>query len=84
MARSSAQRQAAYRQRRPDAGDNGDRRIDIWVTTGTALALARLARRHGGPQRVVLEQMIRAADDAVTATLAPGSPEWDVYFAVTR
>ena len=39
---------------------------------------------HGVPQRVILKQMVRAADDAVTATLAPGSPEWDAYFAVTR
>ena len=83
MAQSSAQRQAAYRQRRPDVGDNGERRIDTWVTTGTALALARLARRHDVTQRAMLEQMIRAADDAVTATLAPGTPEWDAYFAVT-
>ena len=84
MAQSPAQRQAAYRQRRPDAGDNGDRRMDTWVTTGTVLALARLARRHGVTQRVMLEQMIRAADEAVTATLAPDTPDWDAYFAVTR
>jgi len=83
MARSPAQRQAAFRQRRPEAGDNGDRRMDTWVTTGTVLALARLTRRQGVTQRAMLEQMIRAADDAVTATLAPGTPEWDAYFAVT-
>lgn len=84
MARSSAQRQAAYRQRRPAAGDNGDRRMDLWVTTGTALALARLARRQGVTQRDMLEQLVRAADAAVTATLAPDTPDWDTYFAVTR
>ena len=84
MAQSSAQRQAAYRQRRPAAGDNGERRLDLWVTTGTALALARLARRQGVTQRALLEQMIRTADEAVTVTLAPDTPDWDAYFAVTR
>ena len=46
MAQTAAERQARYRRRRPDAGDNGDRRLDIRVTTGTALA-----RHQNVPQR---------------------------------
>jgi hypothetical protein len=80
MAQSSAERQAAYRQRRPTAGTNGERRINTWVTTGAALALERLARRDGIPQRAVLERLILAADAAVLATLAPDTPEWVAYF----
>lgn len=75
-----AERQAAYRQRRPTAGENGERRINAWVATGAALALTRLARREGIPQRVMLERLILAADAAITATLEPDSSEWVAYF----
>ena len=45
MAKTAAERQAAYRKNRATAGDNGERRINVWVSTATALALQRLARR---------------------------------------
>ena len=80
MAQSTAERQAAYRKRRPTAGENGERRISTWVTTGAALALARLARREGVSQRAVLERLIRKADEAVVARLDPNGPEWEAYF----
>jgi hypothetical protein len=80
MAQSSAERQAAYRQRRPTAGENGERRINTWVTTGAVLALERLARRDGIPQRAMLERLILAADAAVLASLTPDTPEWVAYF----
>ena len=81
---TAAERQAAYRQRRPTAGENGERRINTWVTTGAALALARLAQRSGVTQRDMLEQLITAADDEVVSNLDPRSPEWTAYFSVTQ
>jgi hypothetical protein len=80
MAQSAAQRQAAYRRRRPTAGENGERRLNTWVTTGAALALERLARRDGIAQRAMLERLILAADAAVLAGLTPDAPEWIAYF----
>jgi len=82
-ARTVAERQAAYRQRRPTAGENGERRLNMWVTTGTALALARLAQHRGVTRRAMLEQLIIAADRRIVGKLAPDSAEWDAYFAVT-
>ena len=82
-ARTAAERQAAYRKSRPTAGENGERRINTWVTTGASLALARLAQRYGVTQRVMLERLIRAADDTVTSQLDPASPAWAAYFSVT-
>ena len=79
MAMTVAERQAAYRKTRPVAGDNGERRINTWVSTGAALALVRLARRDGVTQRQVLERMLIAADRRATAKLDPTSPEWDAY-----
>ena len=81
---TAAERQAAYRQRRPTAGENGERRINTWVTTGTALALARLAQCYGVTQRDMLERLITAADDEITAKLVPGSAKWTAYFTITQ
>ena len=53
---------------------------NTWVATGAALALRRLARREGVPQREVLERLIGAADAEVIAGLEPGTPEWGEYF----
>jgi hypothetical protein len=81
---TAAERQAAYRRSRATAGENGERRLNIWVTTGTALSLARLARHHGVTNREILERLIAAADDKITEKLDPTSTAWHAYFKVTR
>lgn len=81
MGKSVAQRQAQYRATRAEAGENGERRLNAWVSTGAKLALERLARREGVSLRVVLERLIVAADDEVLAGLEMDSPEWSAYFA---
>ncbi|HLA36418.1 MAG TPA: hypothetical protein VJ001_16270 [Rhodocyclaceae bacterium] len=60
---TSNERQAAYRARRSTAGDNGERRLQAWVSTAADLALDRLARHHGVSRRVMLERLILAADE---------------------
>ena len=80
MTTTSAERQQAYRAKRPFAGDNGERRLQSWVTTATALALGRLARRAGTAQRAVLEQLIQDADRVVTQAMS--DDEFDHYFAL--
>jgi hypothetical protein len=82
MALTTAQRQAAYRARRATAGEsgNGDRRLDMWVSTEADLALARLARRYAVTKRQMLERLITRADDAIVHRLDPDSPQWDAYF----
>ena len=82
MAKSAAERQAAYRARRPMAGRNGDgeRRLNTWVSTGAHLALGRIARRYGVTQREVLERFITAEDDRILEGIDTDTPEWDEYF----
>lgn len=80
MPKTAAQRQADYRKRRPFAGDNGERRLNLWVTTAAALALQRLAHRYGVTQRQFLEQILLAEDKRITDTLDPDAPEWDDYY----
>lgn len=82
MAATAAQRQAAYRANRHNAGPtgNGERRLNTWLTTEASLALARLAKRDKLTQREILERLITAADNKVLATIKPDTPEWDTYF----
>ncbi|TCG03225.1 hypothetical protein BZM27_50050 [Paraburkholderia steynii] len=86
MGLTTAQRQAAYRSRRATAGEsgNGDRRLDMWVSTEADLALARLARRYAVTKRQMLERLITRADDAIVRRLEPDSPQWDAYFSAER
>jgi hypothetical protein len=88
MAKTAAERQAAYRKNRPYAGaeGNGERNLNVWVNTAAALALARLSRHLGLSQREVLEGLIVATDDAILAKLELDSPEFNAYLgkAVTE
>ena len=83
MAKTVAERQAAYRSRRDIAGvdGNGQRRVSMWLSTGAALAMARLAYRYGVTQRQLVENMLLAEDERVLATLSIDTPEWEMYFA---
>ena len=84
MAKTAAERQAAYRASRCRAGPNGngERRLNTWVSTGAHLALERLAKRYGVTQREMLERFIKAEDDRILAGLTPDTPEWDAYLDI--
>ncbi len=84
MAKTAAERQADYRERRATAGENGERRLNTWVSTGAALALDRLARRHGLSKRAMLERLVLDADEGIVSALDPDSAEWATYFEVTQ
>ena len=83
-AKTNAQRQAEYRARRRTARENGERLLSVWIDTGAALALARLARRAGTSQKAVLETLIIQADDEALRTPDLDAPDWKDYFAVTQ
>ena len=48
----------------------GLRRVELWLTTGAALALDRLAAHDGTTRRDVLERLLIAEQTAVTKTLS--------------
>jgi len=60
MGMSNAERQAAYRARRPyeGPGGNGERRVNTWVSTEAALALERMSRRYGVTKKEMIEKLI--------------------------
>ena len=84
MAKTVAERQAEYRKKRAVAGNNGERRINTWVATGTALALVRLSNRYGVTQRQMIERLVIEADQQIVSALDPDSQEWTNYFSVTQ
>lgn len=79
MAQTAAQRQAAYRKRRSTAGDNGERRLNTWISTGADLALKRLATHHGMTQREILEHMLVNAEDEIQETLRSNEDKFNHY-----
>lgn len=81
MAKTAAERQAAYRLRRNDV--DRDKRLNTWVTSRTHYALNRLANRYGVTQREMLERLVCEADDAILKTIDLASPEWGDYMCVT-
>jgi hypothetical protein len=83
MAKSATERQAEYRARRSTAGDNGERRLNLWISTGSALALGRLARRYCVTKQEMIEKLLRIEDEQVSASIDLDSPEWDAYFGTT-
>ena len=79
MAKTAAERQAEYRRNRPVSGINGERRINTYVSTGSTLALERLARRYCVTKREMLEKLITEADSAIMSSLDIDGSEWGEY-----
>lgn len=75
------ERQKAYRERRSTAGDNGERRLQTWVSTAADLALDRLARHHHVTRKAMLERLIVEADTKATQGLDDAS--FNAYMSVT-
>jgi hypothetical protein len=84
MPKTAAERQAAYRARQSGAVSEGDgkRRVSVWLSTGCALALGRLARRYGVTQQALIERMLLAEDERILSTIASDSVEWSEYFGL--
>lgn len=80
LAKTVQERQKDYRNSRPHAGNNGERRLNTWVTSAAAYALSRLACRYGVTNREMLERLIIEADKKVCDASDPDSTEWDEYF----
>ena len=83
MIKTTKVRQAEYRKKRPTSGENGERRINTWVTTSASLALGRLATHYRRTKREMLEQLILSADQQIVHSLDMDSDEWSEYYKVT-
>lgn len=84
MAKTTAERQSEYRKKRPLAGENGERRLNTYLSTSTSLALSRLAKRYGVTKREIMEKLINDADRKIVNELELDSEDWVKYFCVTQ
>jgi hypothetical protein len=80
MGMSNAERQAAYRARRPyeGPGGNGERRVNTWVSTGATLALERMSRRYGVTRKEMLEKLIMDAAERIEKNMT--EEELEAYY----
>ncbi len=84
MAKNPAERQRDYRARRLGAGDNGERRLDTWISTRASLALDRLAARYGVIKREILEGLVISKDEKLLSGMKVDSAEFEVYLAGSK
>ncbi|MFZ4534926.1 hypothetical protein [Propionivibrio sp.] len=84
MPKTAAQRQAMYRARRPFAGTdgNGERRLNLWISTHANLALERLARHYCVTKREFIERLVTAEEERILSTIILDSNEWNNYFQI--
>ncbi|HDN4557791.1 TPA: hypothetical protein P1124_004548 [Salmonella enterica subsp. enterica serovar Birkenhead] len=82
MKLTNAERQKQYRDNMFKRGDNGDLRINTFVTSSAGFALGRLSRHYGLTKRQVLELLITNADNSLTKNWDVDSPEWDKYYNI--
>jgi hypothetical protein len=84
IVKTAAERQANYRASRAFSGKDGDgqRRVNVWLRTGAALALKRIARRDGVTQQVLIEKLLLAEDERIIAEISVDSAEWNKYFGI--
>ncbi|CAD6875861.1 hypothetical protein [Methylomonas fluvii] len=85
-AKTAAQRQADYRNRKTWRGgtDNcGHHHLDTWIESSAMFALDRLAALDGIKRGEVLKKLLLQADDKIQAALGIGSDDWQRYWDKT-
>lgn len=82
MAKTAAERQKDYRAKRPFAGDNGERRLNTWISSSAHFALERLAVSYGVTKREMLENLLSEADEKELEKLGGiDSPRGEEYLS---
>jgi hypothetical protein len=84
MVKSAAERQASYRASRAFRGKDGEgqRRVNVWLSTGSVLALKRIARCRIVTQQTLIENLLFAEDERILDGIPIDSAEWNKYFRV--
>lgn len=83
MAKSPAERQAAYRQKHLHDIEGGKARLNLVIEDRAKLALARLAKRYGVTQTECLEKLILEAQQREVERMS-AEEQAAYYDAVTR
>lgn len=86
MAKTNAERQKEYRKNRQTSGidSNGEHQLNTWISTGSTLALDRLAIRYGVTKKEILEKLIKNEDTKISSALELDSQDWIDYHAARK
>ncbi|ENG0696801.1 hypothetical protein ABSZ42_004959 [Salmonella enterica subsp. enterica serovar Newport] len=82
MAMSNAEKQRRYRLNKWHRGQNGDYRINTFVTFEAFISLERLSRYYSITKRQALELLINTADESIRNKLEIDSEEWNKYWNI--
>lgn len=81
MAKSNAERQAAYRARRNERNNgDGEGLLNMLIKIQAKFALKRLANRYGVTEKAMIEKLLLDEDEKFVKTLAIDTEEWNNYF----
>ena len=64
MSINNAERQRKYRKSRKNAGENGQKQLNVWISTGAKLNIERLASYYSVTQSELLERLIASEYDS--------------------
>lgn len=84
MAKTVAERQRDYRARRGDAGENGERRLNLWIPTSAAMTLQRLATLRSVTKRQILEDLLLKEDARVTKGMNDEQLDAYIYSSIRK
>lgn len=80
MAKSSAQRQKAFRDKHLKTYNS--RRISSVISASAHRALQRLSKKANLSMQEIIETLVLSEDSAVKQKLKVDTPEWNDYFLV--
>lgn len=84
---TTAQRQAAYRARRKELGEQGkpgDARLNVWLCYDAHAGLKRLAHHRGISQRELLESILIELDNKTASQIEENQLDSYYRYAVTK
>jgi len=84
MAKTAAERQAAYRAKRYERNNgDGESLLHVLIRSQAKFALERLAKHHKLTMKAMIEQLVIEADDTIIKKLGgTETEEWKEYFAL--
>lgn len=80
-AKSSAQRQAEYREKKRKDGPLGHSNLNVWLTLETKLSLSRLSRHKNRTPEQILQLLIAAEEQRISSAFEYQGEEWNKYYS---
>lgn len=86
MVKKAAARPARYRASRVFSSNDseGQRRVNVWLSTGSGPAPKRIAPCYRVTQLALIEKLLFAEDKRILDEVSFDSAEWNKYFGIPK